>query len=69
MISENYVEYYDGSFSATSIKFGQLEGDSLSTVMKDVEAGKVRHIGEAHCFDDQGNYSILQNLSSTRFRQ
>lgn len=67
MISENIAEYSDGSYSATSIKFGKEEGNSLSKIMTDVKSGKVRHIGEAHCFDKDGNYQVLKNLVSDRF--
>lgn len=67
MTRENYVQYSDGSYSAATIKCMQLEGDTYKQFMDDVTNGKVRHIGELHCFNEKGEYKVIRNLKSKEF--
>jgi len=68
MISTNVTEYSDGSYSASLIEYSNLEGNSYQKIMDDLDAGKIRHIGEVHCFDEKGKYRILKNLQSKKFQ-
>lgn len=68
MTAENLVEYSDGSYSATSIKYSILEGNSYQKIIDDLNNGKIRHIGEVHCFNDKGEYKILKNLQSIKYK-
>lgn len=68
MTAENLAEYSDGSYSATSIKYSMLEGNSYQKIMDDLSNGKIHHVGEVHCFNEKGEYKILKNLQSEKYR-
>lgn len=61
-------EYSDGTYSAASITCGLHEKGSCERFLKDVEDGKVRHIGELKCYEKNGNFRIHKNLISPQFR-
>ena len=66
-VKNNYIEYDDGTYSATSIDCSLLEGNTLDKYMKDVEDGKVRGIGELKCYDKKGKLVIIKDLKSSKF--
>lgn len=68
MVSTNLAEYGDGSYSASLVEFSILEGNTYQKIMEDLEAGKIRHIGEVHCFDEKGQYRILKNVRSKNYQ-
>ncbi|OGZ65216.1 MAG: hypothetical protein A2998_01175 [Candidatus Staskawiczbacteria bacterium RIFCSPLOWO2_01_FULL_37_25b] len=65
--ASSLTQYSDGSYSAMSIKHSRDQGNTCSKYIDDVKNGKVRFIGELHCFDEKGEYKIFRNLKSEKF--